>query len=98
MKRVPLQITALGAAGTALAMFAAPVSSADVTYMVTHLVDVDISFFGLEEGDILAINAQGEVVGSFVVDGHRHAFLWLPADNYGLSPGITDLHLAALDE
>lgn len=55
--------------------------------------------------DVLAINnAIGAVVGSFMVDIDpdpgvttlkRHAFLWLPAQAYGLCPGLHDLHTAA---
>jgi probable HAF family extracellular repeat protein len=39
-----------------------------------------------------AINASGEVVGmSYTAGGDAHAFIWLPADAYGLTAGMSDL-------
>lgn len=56
----------------------------------------DLGTLGGESGAILhraeAINSNGELVGaSFTAAGDMHAFLWLPADAYGLVAGMNDL-------
>lgn len=43
---------------------------------------------GSADGDFdnsFGINCRGEVCGSMIVNGERHAFLWLPQPNYGLA-------------
>ncbi len=55
-----------------------------------HTVDIT-------SDDLLGINNNNEVAGTMIVGGDRHAFVWLPAPNHGLSAGLIDLHDAGDD-
>lgn len=83
---------------SAIVLTAAPAGGA-TTYRALNLTPLGFQpadqGFGFE--DILAINEGGAVVGSFVVNENRHAFLWLPAPAFGLCEGLHDLHLEALN-
>lgn len=97
MRFIQLRTVAICVVCAMLVMLASHKSSADVTFMVTHILDVDIAPF--LDDDTVAINDAGEIVGSFEQsNGDRHAFVWLPAANYGLDQGFHDLHLLAWED
>ena len=81
----------------ALALLAADRATAQNTcWRVTDVTALN----GAPVGDrqIPGINAAGEVVGSFKVNGEWHAFVWLPVANPSypaLLVGLNDLHVLA---
>ncbi len=100
VRRYAIRLSAVGALG----LFAATAPAA-TTYRVLDLTPLGFepTDWGTGFEDILAVNAMGAVVGSFMVDTDpgsgvtlkRHAFLWLPAPAYGLCEGLHDLHAEA---
>ena len=81
----------------ALALLAADRATAQNTcWRVT-----DVTALGgspVADYQIPGINAAGEVVGSFKVNGEWHTFVWLPVTNPNdpaLSVGLNDLHVLA---
>ena len=68
---------------------------AQTCYRLTNIAQ--LGFSPVSADDRFSINSAGEVVGSFEVNGQRHALLWLPQPNTnydppnGLAFGLHDL-------
>ena len=62
----------------------APSAQAQTCYRLTDITE--LGFSTVSADDRFSINSAGEVVGSFVVNGQRHALLWLPQPNSNYDP------------
>ncbi len=58
---------------------------------------VDLGALGFTPGidDISGINNANQAVFTAMVGGNKHAMLYLPADAFGLTAGVHDLHMLA---
>lgn len=90
MRRINRPSAVACLAGAACGYVGASVATAETCYRVT-----DIRALGFLPGidDILGINSAGEAAFTAVVNGEKHAFVWLPQPNYGLAAGPHDVHV-----
>ena len=81
-----------------------PATGQDTCYRVTRIKELNFTpETSNTSDDVFGINNNGEIAFTVAVDVgggvlKKHAFVWLPADNYGLSAGLHDLHSPAAGE
>ncbi len=85
MRRINHHSAVACLAGAALGLIAVNTATAQTCYRVTDLRALG---FLPDIDDILAINSAGEAAFTAVVNGEKHAFVWLPQPNYNLAAGL----------
>ncbi|MHC4406649.1 MAG: hypothetical protein ACYTG0_44060 [Planctomycetota bacterium] len=93
MRRIKggLAVTYVAATALGLTITSGGIAEQDPTcYRITDLAEVGFVPGPMEN---FGINSDGEIAFTINVNGEKHAFVWLPQANYGLSEGLHDLNV-----